>query len=230
MEWYEELDFDENPFTLETKYVGNDDVLEEAFYSVVAGSILIVEGDDGSGKTKLLKEVARRFGGHGKVAFVDAKALERELNIEDIIAKKNGLLGYVFKKYPKGMILLLDNVEHLSQKNLERIKYFFDRNHLRAVVIATKDYTKLNFPESLQQRVWKHIRLKSLTEYEAVQVFRDKVGAEILSDRVIKETYRQSEKNLRRFFVNSERVCKAYLANKNLTEDDVKNMLAREAT
>ena len=154
--------------------------------------------------------------------------MEKELNIEDILTKRNGLAGWIFKKHPKGMILLLDNVEHLSVRNLERIKYFFDRNHLRAVVIATTDYTKLNFPESLQQRVWKRITLKSLTEYEAVQVFRDKVGAQVLSDRIIKETYRHSDKNLSKFFSNGEVVCKAYLTNKNLNEEDVRKLFVKE--
>ena len=100
---------------------------------------------------------------------------------------------------------------------------------MRAVMIATKDAATLKLPESLAQRVWKKIRLKSLTEYEAVQVFRDKVGTTILTDKVIKETYRQSNKNLVTFFDNSVIVCKAYITKKEISEDDVRKMFVKEA-
>ena len=162
MEWYEELDFDENPLEIETKYIGNDDVLDETFYSIVSGNILIIQGQSGSGKTKVLKEVVRKFGGHGKVAYVNCEKFRNDLNVEHVITKKNGILGFLFKKQPKKMVLLLDNVEHLSPRNLERIKYFFDRNHLRAVIIATKDFDALNFGDSVKQRVRKVIKLDKL--------------------------------------------------------------------
>ena len=86
-----------------------------------------------------MKEVIKKFGGKGDIAFIDCKELDKELNVEKVIINKNGLSGWLFKKYPKNMILLLDNVEFLSNKNMERIKYFYDSNHLRAVIITTKD-------------------------------------------------------------------------------------------
>jgi|SRR3989344_859358 len=227
MEWYEELDFDENPLIVETRYVGNREVLEESYYTIVSGNILVIEGTDGTGKTKILKEMIKRFGGHGRVAYVSCKDMEKELNVEDVLAKRNGFLGWLLKKYPRNMVLLLDDVEHLSAKNMERIKYFFDTNHLRAIVITTKDYQTLNLGESVKQRVRKTVQLRPLSEYEAVQVVQDRLGEDVLNDRVIKETYRQSDRNLEKFLSNCELLCKAYVANKNLTEGDVKDVLAR---
>lgn len=229
MEWYEQLDYDENPLTVETRYVGNREVLDEAYYSVVSGNILIVEGADGTGKTKILKEMIKRFGGQGRVAYVNCKELEKELNVENVLAKKNGILGWLLKKYPRNMILLLDDVEHLSAKNVERIKYFFDTNRLRAVVVTTKDYQKLSLGESVKQRVRKVVPMRTLSEYEAVQVVHDKLGEEMLNDRLIKETFRQSERNMQTFLKNCELVCKAYIANKNLTENDVKDVVTKGA-
>jgi len=71
MEWYEELDFDENPFAVDSKYVGNEDLLEEVFYSIVSGNIIIIEGGKGTGKTRVMKAIIRKFGGKGKIAYVD---------------------------------------------------------------------------------------------------------------------------------------------------------------
>ena len=125
------------------------------------------------------------------------------------------------------MILLLDNVEFLSNKNMERIKYFYDSNHLRAVIITTKDSTKLKLNGSIEQRIRKTAKIKPLTEFEAVQVLRDKLGQTILSDRIIKEIYKNSNKNMKKFFDNSEKVCKIYIENRNLNEEDVRKLFER---
>ena len=227
MEWYEELDFDENPFTIESKYIGNREVLEEAYYSVISGNIIIIEGEKGSGKTQILKEMIKQFGGYGRVAYINCKKLEKALNVEEVIKKKNGILSWLFKKDPKNMILLLDDVEHLSDKNMERIKYYFDRNFIKAVIIVTEDAQTLKLAESMQQRIRKIIRLRSLSEYEAVQVIRDKIGEEFLNDRLIKETYRQSQKNMQKFLSNCEVVCKEYISNKELKEDQIPAIIGR---
>ena len=227
MEWYEELDFDENPLKNETKCIGNDDVLKEAYYSIISGNILVLEGEEGSGKSKVLREVIRTFGGHGRIAYVQCKNLSKELNIEDVLVKKNGILGMLFKRYPTNMILLLDDVEELSAKNMERMKYFFESNHLKAVIISTKNFEKLHLSESVKQRIRKVVKLRPLSEFEAVQLFRDKVGDSHLSDRIIKVIYQNSGKNIQKFLNHCEHVCKAYVANKNMNEEDVRKLLDR---
>lgn len=229
MEWYEELDYDENPLKKETKCIGNEEILKETYYSIMSGNILVIEGGDGAGKSRILREVIKKFGGYGRIAYIDCKELNKELNIEEILIKKNGILGWLFKRYPRNMILLLDNVEHINARNVERIKYFFDSNHLRSIIITTKDYEKLKFGESMKQRIRKVIQLHPLTEYEAVQVFRDKLGDGILGDRAVKTIYQLSHKNIQIFLNNCELVCKTYVKNKNLTEDDIKKILERGA-
>ena len=223
MEWYEELDFDENPFKEDSKYVGNEDLLEETFYSIVSGSIVIVESNEGMGKTRLMKEVVKKFGGRGRLVYINCKNLDKELNVESIIKKKKGWL----RKNPKNMVLLLDDVEHISEKNMERIKYFFDQNYIRAVILATNKPKELNLSDSLKQRVWKHMKIGFLSDYEAVQVVREKIGDEMLSDRVIKEVYKESEKNMKKFMENCETMCKAFIDNKDIKEEEVKNIIER---
>jgi chromosomal replication initiation ATPase DnaA len=229
MEWYEELDYDENPFEINSRLVGQESILDESFYTIMSGNILIVEGEDGIGKTKLLQEVVHKFGGKGKIIYIDSKNIDKELNIEEVVVKKNGLAGYLLKKYPKRMILLLDDVENLSKKNSERIKYLFDMNHLKSVIFTTKDSDKLEFTEGLNQRIRKTINLETLSDYEAVQLVRDKIGNNCMTDRMIKEVYRESNKNIKKFLNNCEMVCKAYMDNKEITEKDVKDILKKEA-
>jgi Cdc6-like AAA superfamily ATPase len=229
MEWFEELEFDNNPLTAETKYIGDKNILDEAFYSIISGNMIVIEGKDGKGKTKILREVIKKFGGKGKIAYVNCKKLDKQLNIEDIVTKKNGILGSLFKKQPKNMVLLLDDVEELSERNLERIKYYFDRNYLRAVIIATKDLEALGLNESIEQRIFSTIKLKDLSGYEAVQIFRDKIGDKILTDRALKEVYKLSNNNIKEFLDNCEEICKAHVVDKEkeIKEEDIKAIISQ---
>jgi replication-associated recombination protein RarA len=131
----------------------------------------------------------------------------------------------VLNKKPKNMILLLDEVEHLSKKNCERIKYYYDQNYLRAVIFASTDFELADLNESIKQRIHKKLVIKELSEYEAVQVVREKIGEDMLSDRVIKYIYNLSNKNNKRFLENCEAVCKVAAKNKDLREEDVDKIL-----
>lgn len=230
MEWYEEIEFDENPFKQESKLIGFEDVVNELNYAIVSGSMIFIEGERGSGKTKLLKEAIRKFGGHGKIIYVNGRELHTELNVERLLKNRHGVLGRVFNQKPKGMILLLDDVEHISKRNCERIKYYFDQNYLRSVVFASKSLADAGLSDSVKQRLWKVLRLHELTNYEAVQLVRTKVGNDMLNDRAIKEIFRLSDRNPKKFLENCEKVCKVAAKNKSLTEEDVQAILTEQQT
>jgi MoxR-like ATPase len=173
-QWYEELDFEENPFSTNPSdfvknIVGREEVIDELIYRVRAGSMVFLEGEDGMGKTALLRLVIRKFKGKGKVIYVNCDKLEKELNIEELLVMKNGFIqGMLMKKYPRGMILLLDNVSKLSEANTERIKYFFDEGHLKSVIFTGDKFNDAEFSESLKQRIAKTLKLEKLEEYQAV--------------------------------------------------------------
>jgi predicted AAA+ superfamily ATPase len=226
MEWYEELDFDENPFVRPTKTIGYEDVLDEAFYAIMAGNMLFVQGTEGSGKTQILKEIIKKFGGRRKIIYVNCKELEKDLNIEELMKKSRGMFAKMFNDKPKNMILLLDEIEHLSPKNCERIKYYYDQNFLRSVVFSSRDSSTVGFHESIKQRLNKVLTLKPLSDYEAVQLVREKIGYDLLSDRIIKEVYRHSGRNNKSFLKNCEKVCTKAVNKSDLKEDDVQKILA----
>lgn len=230
-EWFEELDFDENPLKTNTAFIGNKKIIDEAFYSIIAGNILILEGSEGSGKTRVLKEIINRFGGKGKIAYIDSQKLEKELNVEKVIRGRNGLLGQLFQFEPRGMILLLDNVEALSSKNMERIKQYFDANVLQSVIIVTQSFSSLQLSESLRQRVTKIVNIPPLSEYEAVQLVQKLVGDGMIEDKLLREAYRRSGRNIKLYLENCEILFKAFATNKRtpLTEEDLQKLLPPEA-
>lgn len=231
MEWYEELDFDTNPFERETRLVGFDDLLEEMLYAIVSGNILFIEGEQGSGKTKLLKEAIERFGGHGKVIYVNCKKIHKDLNIEKVLKERYGWFSTaILGNKPRDMILLLDEVEHLSAKNSERIKYYYDQNYIRAVVFAGSNMGDAGLSESLRHRIHKKLIIKNLSDYEAVQLIREKLGNDLLPDRAIKHIYRISGRNIKTFLQNCEKVCKVAGKGKELKEEDVDRIMEDNVT
>ena len=105
MEWYEELDFEENPFSTNPKehhdkLVDMEEHIEEMFYRINSSSMLVIEGPEGSGKTTLLMVAARKFGGRRNVAYVDCEVLDTNLNITHVLRNKYGFFGRMMKKTP----------------------------------------------------------------------------------------------------------------------------------
>lgn len=211
MEWYEELDYEENPFkdNEETELIGYEDIIDEVIYRIASGNIVCVEGKSGEGKTAVLKAIINKFGGQGKIVYLNCQKLSNGLNIEKVLTKKSGLRGRLFNKKPKNMILLMDEVQYLSPKNCERLKYFFDHNFLKSIVFTSSDFKGVGFTQSLRDRISKTIKLRQLTEDEAIDVVNSRLGTdELIPEEVLKEVYSKSKRNMKLFLNNCERLCK----------------------
>ena len=222
-EWYEELDYDENPFNIEGRTYGFDNLISEMDYAIHAGNMVMVEGSEGTGKTKLLREVIKRYGGFRKVAYVNCKKLD-DPNIEILLKKRNGMLGMLLNLKPKNMIVLLDDIDQLSDRNSERIKYFLDQNYIRSVIFSTRVSTALKCSDGVRQRISKIVKMRPLSDYEAVQLVREKVG-DLLSDYLIKETYSLSGRNLKTFLKNCEKVSAVALKQKEISKEELQKIV-----
>ncbi len=223
-EWYEELDYDENPFKIDGQTYGFENLVDELEYAIHAGNIILVEGEEGTGKTKLLKEIIKKYGGLKRIVYVDCKKLEKEPNIELLLKKRNGIFGRLFNIKPKNMIVLLDDVDKLSMKNSERIKYYYDQNYIRSVIFASRTASGLICSDSVKQRINKIVKMKPLSDYEAVQLIRDKVG-DLLSDHLIKEVYKLSDRNIKKLLGNCEKVSAVVLKQKQITPEELQKII-----
>lgn len=214
--WYEDLNFIENPFKdLESiELIGYGGIVDDLLYNIGASNIVILEGKEGSGKTTLLKAVINKFRGHGRVVYINGDKVKNP-NIETILINKNGFFGKFFNVMPMNMILLMDEVENLSEKNLERIKYFYDQNHIRSIIFTSNDKSKINFSPSMKDRVAKIITLRDLNEDEAYRIIKSRLGeVELFSREDIKELFNGSGKNIKNFLENCETVAKLVVEKK----------------
>jgi len=223
-EWYEELGFESNPFLRETSTIGNEDIFEEAFYTLVSGNILFIEGDEGSGKTKLLKEVAKRFGRRKKIIYIDCNGHSKKIDIEGLTK------GSIFSRLlniKQDITLLLDNAEHLTSKDSEKIKYYYESNRLRSIILAGRSYKKAGISESMKHMVHKVISIKPPIDYEAVKIVREKIGERLLTDRAIKLVYKMSQKNIGLTLKNCQKILEEMAKNKcrAINDEDIKRIL-----
>ena len=212
--WYKKLGYYENPFLINpmketTKIYGNKKQLDDVLYYIKSGSILFVEGAKGTGKTKFLRTVISEF--KGRIIYVDAASLKKNLNIEDLLRNKNGLKGKLFGKKPLDMILVLDNVTELSLVNVERIKYYYDQGFLQSVVLSGK--TSNNLPDSMLNRIGRRIvNISPLAKSDAVNMAYERLDEDsddeepLIQKSHVEKVYEASSANPRLFLINLHRV------------------------
>ena len=212
MVWYEELGFDENPFEInpmnrDDEMIGRESIRDDLLYRIQSGSMVLIIGKEGVGKTMLLKSVVDNH--KGKIIYIDGKKVSKRLNIENLIMKGSGWVSGLLKKRPKGMILLLDDVHRLSLKNNKKIKFYFDQGYLLSVVFTSSDYGSIQFTESMKDRIGKRvIKLRELPLDEVIQVVKNRIeGNSILPEEIISEIYAVSGKNVATLLKNCALVC-----------------------
>ena len=214
--WYEQLGYSYNPFTLnpmmfeDDHLVGMEKEAKEVIYRIQSSNMLFIEGEPGSGKTMLLKHAIENFKGKGKVIYVDARQLNKKLDIEELLIRKYGLIkGRLMKSKPKDMILLLDNVEQISWTNNERLKYYFDQNYLKSVVFTSEKINAVTFSDSIKERIGSRIiKVPAMKSSEAVEMVQDRMGdEEILGADLIKKIFALSGKNPKKTLINCYRAC-----------------------
>ncbi|MCF7861233.1 hypothetical protein K9M79_03220 [Candidatus Woesearchaeota archaeon] len=138
------------------KYNGEDfldksSLLDDLLYHVNAGSLIFIKGK--TGKTFVLYQIIRKFRGSRKVVYLDCKTLKKSLNIEDLLFEKYGSIGKLLKIRPKNMVVLLDNIKYLSERNAERVKFLFDHSYIRSVVFTAQTASGLKLTESIMHRM-----------------------------------------------------------------------------
>ena len=197
-EWFNKLGFKANPLEYDpiiskAEPIGFDNELKELFYRVKSGSIVLIEGPEGSGKTTLLSAIIGKFKGNRKVIYIDSSAVSKQLNITDLL---EGYYGFfkrkILRKKPKKMILLLDNVQEMTKRNCERLKFYFDQDYILSVVFATHNYDEVEFSESLIDRIVDTITLEPVDADKAVKIVQARLNKKVLPEQLIRALWVRS--------------------------------------
>ncbi|MGM5488927.1 MAG: AAA family ATPase [Nanobdellota archaeon] len=229
MKWYQELGFknnplESNPLRSQEEPYGYDDEIEKLGYYVESGNAVMIEGPEGSGKTLLLGQIINGFGGKGKIIYLDGNKVNRRIDISNLLIGNQSLVRRMLKKRPKGMILLLDNAIALPRKSYELLQYYFDQDYIKSIVITTTDHKKLDLPGSMIDRIGSRIfKTKPLSMEEAVELVLDRLNQDLISKDNLEKLYILSDKNMKQFLFNCEKVLK-YMVDNDLEEIDFKTI------
>ncbi|MFP4195233.1 MAG: hypothetical protein ACLFSN_00525 [Candidatus Woesearchaeota archaeon] len=212
--WYKKLGYYQNPFLINpmrepTRLVGQH--LQDALYYIRSGNMVMVEGDEGNGKTKFLQSIISNF--RGRIIYVNARKLTKTLDMEELLRKKKGLSGKLMGKKPKGMILLLDNANELSEVNLERLKHYFDQGYLQSIIFTAPKMNACAFSDSMYNRIGRRVlRMEPLSEKEATDIAFERLDEDkededaLISQELASEVFTKSGKNMKEFLMNLHRV------------------------
>lgn len=184
--------------------IGRDEEIEEILYRIASGSMLLIEGKEGTGKTSLLKHAIENFGGKGKVIYVDVGTFGKRFDVGNLLNEKS-----------KDMILLIDNIQYLSEQNNEKIKYFYDQDYIKSVVFTVTNYNLVNFTEAIKSRVGRNIiKLKKLSKNDSLEIVKERLSNKyILSEEVLDQLHKSST-NVKELLVNCNSLC-GYLDKKD---------------
>ena len=214
--WYKKLGYYENPFLIKPmqeaiKLYGQEQQLKDALYYARSGNLLFIQGEEGIGKTKFLRTLIGGF--RGRIIYVDGAKVVKNINIEELLRKRNGVKGKLFGKKPREMILVLDNVHELTSINKQRIKYYFDSGFLHSVVFAGENLKKVGFSGSTLHRIGKRvIELGVMTPKQASTLAFERLDEShedkdaLISTKLVEKIYAKSNKNPKDFMINMHRV------------------------
>lgn len=191
--------FNDNLKCLKENYelVGRDEEAQEILYRIASGSMLLIKGDQGSGKTSLLKYAVENFRGKGKVIYINIKTFGKRLDVAKLLPPK-----------AKGMILLVDNAHYLSEENNKKIKYFYDQDQIKSAVFTTTIGEELNFTDAIKSRIGRNIiTLKPLKKAAAIEAARERLRDKTtIPEEILGEIYERTE-NIKELIMACDALC-----------------------
>ncbi len=209
-QWYHDVGFSSNPFSIKPGAFHNELVgynLNSTLDNIDSGCVVFIEGEYGSGKTTLMKQIIRRFGGKRKVIYYNCSAQD-QLNTRKLLLGRS-FLSKTLKVLPSDMILIVDEAQDFKLQDSQDMMAYFPE-HIKSAVFVGVSYNRKSFTNELNKQLNGNIiRLNRLTPEQAVELVRKRVGnLPILPDDVIKEAYKRSGLNPRALLENCEDLCR----------------------
>lgn len=211
--WYQKIGFYNNPFDIkankfDNRVLGNEEKVSEIITKIRQGTVIYVDGEYGTGKTTLLKRIISEFGGHRNLFYHSCNSGEK-LDLLNILKGKYRLFGKLFNIKGKGMILLLDEVQDLTQGEELNILSYRAKKYIKSIVlVGRKD--DISFTREMRQAISNNMySFGNISDKDAVRLIRRRIGdLPLLSNEAIKEINRISKGNPRFLLENCEDICK----------------------
>lgn len=213
MTWYKEFDFEDNPLSIKPGqgyelFFDDKNLVTDVLEKIKDSENLVLKGPLGTGKTSILKKIIEHFGGSRKLYYYNAYSASSPLDYERILKRAGNFFSRIFNLKSKGVILFIDEAQHLPPRVLEELKEYIDYN-FKSVVLSSSD-TKFKVPKELQKNFELEINTGNFTQKDAFNIIKDRLGGdyeEIISDDEIKKCYKNVSTQ-REFLLEVEKLCR----------------------
>lgn len=192
MNWWDELDYLENPFTIKPRqkfeeFIGQEITIKKILKDVEKGKIITIKGEFGVGKSSILKSIIKKYEGKKVVCYIDAHKKNLDLNVQKISENAGGFFSKTFKIQTKNMILLVDEAQNLSQQEIQTL-VSEHKKVFKTIVFATSK------PDLVIQNSTNNYYLQKFTLENAKELVKNRLnGEQLLPDVVIQKLYEKSQ-------------------------------------
>jgi len=226
--WYEELGFEENPFSMKpraTDMIGQEKVNQEILDKIESGQLILLKGEYGSGKTTTLKTIINDYLGEGKIIYYSCNTTEKTIPFNKLLIGRNSFFKRLINIKSRDAILLLDEAQDLKPGEMEKIVDLYDQGYFKSIVLVSKKEVLLT--EDLRDLVEENTyKLGELTPQQAVELIQGRLeGHEILNEEMTQAIY-DLDRNPRAVLANCEDSCRNAIINgrEKVNFDDVKSL------
>ncbi|MBN2367655.1 ATP-binding protein [Candidatus Woesearchaeota archaeon] len=208
--WYKKLGFYSNPFSIKPAAFQDDIIaydMSHIYNKIDNAEMLLIEGEYGTGKTTILKNIINRFKGKNKIiyySFNEAKEFQPHL----LIRGANSFIRKVSGLQVKNIVMLLDEVQSMSSSDAKELLPYYKEGVVKSVVFVTHDYDLVRLPKEYETFLNGNvIKTVDLSREEAIGLVRSRIGdLEFLPDKIIHKLFLLSNKNPRRLLAYCEDV------------------------
>ena len=208
--WYKRVGFHNNPFSIKPAAFRSDLVaydMEYIYDKIDSAELLFIEGQYGTGKTSILKNIINNYRGKNKIIYYNFNKGDR-FDVRDLLDGANSIWRKVSGLKVKNIVMLLDEVHTMKQKDAKEIMDYYKKGVLQSVIFVTHAYDAVSFPEEVDTLLNGNVlKTISLSDEEAVEFVRKRIGdIDLLTDDVIVRLFKASENNPRRLLEFAEDV------------------------
>ncbi len=215
--WYHEFGFSNNPFSIKpaafhNELFGNSSVVARVIKRIEERGIVFISGEFGVGKTSVLKKIVGEFRGRRfgvkKVVYYNCNSSEMSIDYDELLVNAGGFFSRLFGIKQKGMMILLDEMQDMNERDLGKVKRYYDDGFFRSVVFVSK-HDNVKLTKELKREIGENkFKLGDMTKREAVLMIRKRIGnLKFFSDGMILRVFKKDE-NSRIFLKNCEDVAR----------------------
>ena len=201
--WYKRLGFHDNPFSIKPAAFNNEMVaydLDYIYKKIENAEMLFIEGDYGTGKTTILKNIIARFRGKNRIIYFSFNS-GKQFNMKELLDGASSFFGKIAGIKAKKVILLLDEVHYMGRSDSSQILKYYTSGQLQSVVFVNHDSSIARLPEEIEKHLGGNmLRTISLTQKDAFELVRNRIGnIDLFPAKILARIYALSDKNPRRF-------------------------------